>query len=97
MNEFSEQAVKVFKALADPVRYRIIQLLLAKGGDLACADIAEFFDISAPAMSHHYRILEAASLITTRKTGQYVFVSVDKVFLARFATGFEKVPENRIQ
>ena len=94
MNEFSEQAIKVFKALADPVRYRIIELLLTKGGDLACADIAEFFDISAPAMSHHYRILEGANLVTFRKSGQYRFLNLDEEVLARFATGFVKAHEN---
>lgn len=88
MDEFSQQAIKVFKALADPVRYRIIQLLIEKG-ELGCADFAEVFDISAPALSHHYRILEEASLVSTRKSGQYVFLSLDEVVLDKFVTGFE--------
>ncbi|MFQ6607654.1 MAG: ArsR/SmtB family transcription factor [Fidelibacterota bacterium] len=90
MDQFSQQALKVFKALADPIRYRIIQLLIERG-ELGCSDFAEHFDISAPAMSHHYRILENSDLVTTRKSGQHVFLNLNKEVLNKIVPGFEKI------
>ena len=80
MDEFSQQAIKVFKALADPVRYKIIQLL-SEQGELGAADLSNVFDISAPAMSHHYRILENADLVSSRKSGQHVFLRLEEATL----------------
>ncbi|MFQ6615310.1 MAG: ArsR/SmtB family transcription factor [Fidelibacterota bacterium] len=88
MDSFQKQAVKVFKALGDPTRYRIIRLLL-ETEELSCGDFDREFDISKPAMSHHYRILENADLITTRKQGLHVFVSVNLDVLNRFIPQFE--------
>lgn len=90
MQEFSKQAVKIFKALADPTRYRIITLLLQQG-EMGCADFDKAFPYSKSAMSHHYRILENANLIITRKEGQHVWVSVNQKILDRFLPDFEKV------
>lgn len=89
MDDFSQQSIKIFKALSDPVRYEIIQLLIEKG-ELGCTDFAEVFDISAPAMSHHYRILENAGLVSTRKSGQRVFFSLGEAVLEKYIPGFEK-------
>jgi len=89
MNEHSQQAIKVFKALSDPVRYKIIKLLIEKG-ELGATDFAEVFDISAPAMSHHYRILEYSGLVLNRKSGQHVFLSLNNVVLDTFIPGFKK-------
>lgn len=88
MHRFDKQAVKVFKALADPTRYRII-CLLSERGELGCGDFDEQFNISKPALSHHYRILENADLILTRKEGLIVHVSLNRPVLEKFVPGFE--------
>ncbi|MFQ6675170.1 MAG: ArsR/SmtB family transcription factor [Fidelibacterota bacterium] len=80
--------MKIFKALADPTRYRIVRLLL-ETKELSCQDFDREFDITKPAMSHHYRILENANLITTRKQGLHVFVSLNRDVIDRFIPGFE--------
>ncbi|RMF69278.1 MAG: transcriptional regulator [Calditrichaeota bacterium] len=90
MQDFANQAVKIFKALADPTRYRIVTLLLERG-ELGCADFNEAFPYSKSAMSHHYRILENANLITTRKEGQHVRVRINRDVLDRFLPDFDKV------
>ena len=89
MNDHSQQAIKVFKALSDPVRYKIIKLLIEKG-ELGCTNIAAVFDISAPAMSHHYRILEYSGLVSNRKSGQHVYLSLNKIVLDTFIPEFKK-------
>lgn len=90
MQEFSTQAVKIFKALADPTRYRIITLLIERG-EMGCADFDEAFPYSKSAMSHHYRILENANLIITHKEGQHVRVRVNQEILDRFLPDFKRV------
>jgi len=89
MDEFSQLAIKVFKALADPIRYKIIRLL-SERGELECADFAKVFDISAPATSHHYRILEYSGLVSSRKSGQHVFLLLNEVVLDKHIPGFKK-------
>ncbi len=85
--EAVRQAVKVFKALADSTRYRIV-LMLAERGELQCADLARAFPLSLPAMSHHYRVLEHAGLVDTRKAGSHVFFRLNLDRLRAFVPGF---------
>ena len=51
-----------FKALADPTRRRILELLAQ--GDLTAGEIAAHFDMTKPSVSHHLNILRSAALIT---------------------------------
>lgn len=61
---------KVFKALADKNRRKIIALL--KNKELNAGEIAEQFDISKPSISEHLKVLKNANLIGSEKQGQYV-------------------------
>ncbi|MCH8013042.1 MAG: helix-turn-helix transcriptional regulator [Candidatus Marinimicrobia bacterium] len=88
--QFEIQAVKIFKALADPTRYKIIRLL-SERTELSCGDFDREFDISKPALSNHYRILENASLILTRKKGQHVIVSLNEAVLDKFLPQFRQI------
>ena len=89
MTQFEKQAVKIFKALADPTRYKIIRLLVERT-ELSCGDFDKEFDISKPALSNHYRILENAGLILTRKRGQHVIVSLNEEVLDRSLPQFKQ-------
>lgn len=81
------EAVKVFKALADPTRYRIVVMLVERG-EVGCGELAQEFPLSLPALSHHYRVLENAGLIHTRKEGSHVFFRLNGEHLRRFVPGF---------
>ena len=63
----------VFAALADPTRRAIVERLLA-GGDLTVGAIAKPFRISAPAITRHLQVLEAAGLIEKRVEKQFRIV-----------------------
>ena len=65
----------VFKALADPTRRRILELL--KERDLSAGEIADAFDIGKPSISHHLGILKAAELVRTERDGQSIIYSLD--------------------
>ena len=69
----------VFKALNDPTRRHILDLLKEK--DLNAGQIAEKFNISKPSISHHLDILKRADLITSEKKGQFVEYSLNTTIL----------------
>ncbi|HRE75963.1 MAG TPA: autorepressor SdpR family transcription factor [Flavobacteriales bacterium] len=66
---------EVFKALNDPARREILNML--RKGDLTAGEIAEKFEMTAPSISHHLDKLKRAGLVTTEKQGQYVFYSLN--------------------
>lgn len=66
---------KAFKALADPNRRKILQLLNDK--DLTAGEIADYFEISKPSISHHLNILTNAELVLREKKGQNVIYSIN--------------------
>ncbi|TCT14642.1 DNA-binding transcriptional ArsR family regulator [Natranaerovirga pectinivora] len=65
----------VFKALSDPTRRKILELLYEK--DLTAGDIAEEFDISKPSISHHLTILKNAELVFTERQGQNIIYTLN--------------------
>lgn len=60
----------VFKALADPTRRKILQLL--KAGPMNAGELAAQFDVSKPTMSAHFAVLREAELIGSEKDGKHV-------------------------
>ena len=61
---------KVFKALSDANRRKIISLLRKK--DMTAGEIAGHFNISKPSISEHLKILKNADLISSEKKGQFI-------------------------
>jgi DNA-binding transcriptional ArsR family regulator len=70
---------EVFKALADPTRRKILDLL--KEHDLTAGDIAEQFDMSKPSISNHLKILKSAGLVIDEKKGQFIIYSLNSTVL----------------
>jgi DNA-binding transcriptional ArsR family regulator len=70
---------EVFKALADPTRRRILDLL--EEGDLTAGEISAHFDISKPSISNHLNILKNAGLVIADKKGQYIYYSLNTTVL----------------
>ena len=65
----------IFKALNDPTRREIIDLL--KKGDMTAGDIADHFNISKPSISHHLDLLKQAGLVEAVKEGQFIYYSLN--------------------
>ncbi len=63
------------KALADPTRRQIIQLL--KSGRLSAGEISENFNISSAAVSRHLSILKEAGLIRDSREGKFIFYEIN--------------------
>jgi DNA-binding transcriptional ArsR family regulator len=64
-----------FKALADPTRRRILDLL--KNKDMSAGEIAAHFDMTKPSVSNHLNILKNAGLIWDERKGQHIIYSLN--------------------
>jgi ArsR family transcriptional regulator len=65
----------IFKALNDPTRREILELLKEK--DLTAGEIADHFNISKPSISHHLDLLRQAGLVVSVKEGQFINYSLN--------------------
>ncbi|MBQ7895870.1 MAG: winged helix-turn-helix transcriptional regulator [Oscillospiraceae bacterium] len=63
------------KALADPVRMEILNLL--KAGRLSAGEITEHFDITGAAISRHLSVLKDADLIRDCREGKYIYYELN--------------------
>src|SRR5215510_4341304 len=61
---------RVFKALSDPTRRRVLQLL--RGGPMSAGELSDHFEVSKPTMSAHFAVLQEADLIEAEKQGRSV-------------------------
>ncbi|MFE2047677.1 ArsR/SmtB family transcription factor [Streptomyces sp. NPDC059459] len=72
-----DQAVelaKVFKALGDPVRLRLLSMIASRsGGEVCVCDLTPAFDLSQPTISHHLKLLRQAGLIDCERRGTWVY------------------------
>ncbi len=65
----------VFKALNDPTRREILELLQQR--DMTAGEIVDQFNISGPSISHHLDLLKQAGLVSAEKQGQYIYYSLN--------------------
>ena len=68
-----------FKALSDPTRREILNLLRA--GPMAAGELLEHFPITGASLSHHLSILRHAGLIDDEKKGKYIFYTLNTTVL----------------
>ena len=72
--EQAEQVAPLLKALADPVRLRLMSLVASHPGGEACVcDLTDAFDLSQPTISHHLKVLHEAGLLDREKRGVWVY------------------------
>lgn len=63
-----------FKALSDPTRRKILDLL--KERDMTAGEIADHFNMTKPSISQHLKLLKTAGLIQDEKKGQFIIYSL---------------------
>ena len=70
----AEMVAPLLKALADPVRLRLMSLVASHPGGEACVcDLADAFDLSQPTISHHLKVLHESGLLDRDKRGVWVY------------------------
>jgi ArsR family transcriptional regulator len=73
------QLTSVFKAIADPTRREILNLLRKE--EMSAGDVAAHFDMTKPTISHHFSVLKEAELITSRREGQTIWYALNTTVL----------------
>ena len=82
----AEQVAPLLKALADPVRLRLVSIVAASEVGEACVcDLNDAFDLSQPTISHHLKVLHEAGLLERSKRGVWVYYAVRREVLADLA------------
>lgn len=77
---------QVFKALSDPTRRRVLELLREK--PMSAGEIAAEFDVSKPTMSAHFAVLRDADLVDATKVGKSVIYRIKLSVLEDALLGF---------
>ena len=98
----AEQAAKIaplLKALADPVRLRLMSMVWSHEGAEACVcDLIPAFDLSQPTISHHLKVLHDSGLLYREKRGVWVFYRARpeamEAMASLFTTAGLSLPEN---
>jgi ArsR family transcriptional regulator, arsenate/arsenite/antimonite-responsive transcriptional repressor len=80
------ELAKVFKALGDPVRLRLMSMIASRdGGEVCVCELTPAFDLSQPTISHHLKLLRQAGLIDCERRGTWVYYWVLPGVLDRLA------------
>ena len=77
---------EAFRALADPTRRRILELL--GSADLTAGELADHFDMTKPSISHHLNTLKAAGLVDAEREGQSIVYSLNTSVLQDLMSWF---------
>ena len=94
MEEKTKEMAKVFKALGEPTRLKIINILASEGGYFCVGLLAEKLGVSQPAVSQHLKILKDAGILDSKRIGFHVHYFADAETLKNHKKQIDKLIEN---
>ena len=80
----AQEYAEWFKALADPTRIRILNLLATNESAVCVCDIVRHFPVGQPTISHHLKILRDTRFVLTERRGTFKYYRVNRKCLAEF-------------
>jgi len=81
--EAAERIAPLVKAIADPVRLRLLSIVAChEGGEACVCDLNDAFDLSQPTISHHLKVLHDVGLLDRTKRGVWVYYRIRSEALA---------------
>ncbi|MEV4179435.1 metalloregulator ArsR/SmtB family transcription factor [Nonomuraea sp. NPDC049709] len=84
----------MLKAVADPVRLRLLSMIGSHAGGEACVcDLTDAFDLTAPTISHHLKVLRTAGLIDGERRGTWVYYRIVPETVNRLGALFTPLTE----
>ncbi len=89
MEQVYLDTAKILKAISDPKRLRIVDMLSC--GELCACEILEAFQITQPTLSHDMKVLIAANVVTDRKEGKNIYYALNKRYLDTFQDTLERI------
>ncbi|MEC3994227.1 metalloregulator ArsR/SmtB family transcription factor [Actinacidiphila sp. DG2A-62] len=92
--ERAADLAKVFKALGDPVRLRLLSMIASReGGEVCVCELTPAFDLAQPTISHHLKLLRQAGLIDCERRGTWVYYWALPAALERLASVLGAPPD----
>jgi ArsR family transcriptional regulator len=83
----AERLAPSFKALGDPIRLRLLSLIASHAGGEACVcDLTDAFDVSAPTISHHLKVLRETGLVSSERRATWVYYRAEPAALDLLST-----------
>jgi ArsR family transcriptional regulator len=82
----AQELALLFKAVADPVRLRLLSLIACHpGGESCVCDLLDAFDMTPPSVSYHLKILREAGLLSSERRGTWVYYRVNPDVMTRMS------------
>jgi ArsR family transcriptional regulator, arsenate/arsenite/antimonite-responsive transcriptional repressor len=72
----SDRVATVAKALSDPIRVRLVDVLRAHAGKVCVCELTPLFDVGQPTVSHHLRVLRDAGIVGVERRGLWAYYYV---------------------
>jgi ArsR family transcriptional regulator, arsenate/arsenite/antimonite-responsive transcriptional repressor len=82
----AEATAELFKALGDPARVRLVNLLARAGGEVCLCELIEPVGLSQPTVSHHMKKLVEAGLVEREQRGRWAFFTLKRDAVETLAT-----------
>src|SRR5918997_4778508 len=72
----AERMAKLAKAIADPVRLQLVDVLRKHAGKVCVCELVPLFDLSQPTISHHLKVLRQAGIVDSERRGLWAYYYV---------------------
>ena len=73
----AERMAKVAKALGDPIRLQLVDVLRKHAGKVCVCELVPLFDLSQPTVSHHLKVLREAGIVGSERVGLWAYYYVN--------------------
>lgn len=73
----AERMAAVAKALGDPIRLQLVDVLRKHAGEVCVCELVPLFDLAQPTVSHHLKVLREAGIVGSERRGLWAYYYVD--------------------
>ncbi|HUQ30639.1 MAG TPA: metalloregulator ArsR/SmtB family transcription factor [Pyrinomonadaceae bacterium] len=84
------QFQRIAKALADPRRFEILEVIASAGDEMCCGAVVDCFSVAQATVSHHLKELTDAGLVETRSEGQFKYLRARPDILAGYVAELQR-------
>jgi ArsR family transcriptional regulator len=86
----ADRLATLAKALGDPVRIQLMDVLSAHAGEVCVCELVPLFDLSQPTVSHHLKVLREAGLVGSERRGLWAFYYVNRDALEELSAWLDR-------
>jgi ArsR family transcriptional regulator len=86
----NKELIPIFKSLSDETRVEIVRRLIATK-EMSCQQLSEYFGLSQPTLSHHFKKLVDAGVLNERKESIWIYYSINYPMLKKVGLDLKKV------